>query len=75
MTALCSYADQWLGTLRIELTVFADNEPAQALYRRHGFEVEGRLRAYALRDGAYEDVLMMARLHPQPPDWRNAPTA
>lgn len=70
MVALCDYADRWLGTLRIELTVFADNLPAQALYRRHGFEVEGRQRAYALRDGAYEDVLMMARLHPSPPGWQ-----
>jgi putative acetyltransferase len=67
MVALCDYADRWLGMLRIELTVFADNQPAQALYRRHGFEVEGRQRAYALRDGVYEDVLMMARLHPAPP--------
>jgi L-phenylalanine/L-methionine N-acetyltransferase len=67
MGALCDYADQWLGALRIELTVFADNAPAQALYRRHGFEVEGRMRAYALRDGVFEDVLMMARLNPAPP--------
>lgn len=67
LAALCDYADQWLGVLRIELTVFADNTPAQALYGRHGFEPEGRLRAYALRDGVYEDVLMMARLHPRPP--------
>lgn len=73
MSALCDYADRWLGALRIELTVFADNAPAQALYRRHGFEVEGRLRAYALRDGAYDDVLMMARMHPQPPRWQAFP--
>lgn len=67
LAALCDYADQWLGVLRIELTVFADNAAAQALYRRHGFEVEGRQRAYALRDGVYDDTLMMARLHPRPP--------
>ena len=35
--------------------------------RRFGFQEEGRHRAYALRDGAYVDVLSMARLHPHPP--------
>jgi putative acetyltransferase len=67
MAALCDYADRWAGVLRIELTVYTDNEVAQRLYRRFGFEVEGTLRAYALRDGAYVDALSMARLHPNPP--------
>ncbi|MEO9386381.1 GNAT family N-acetyltransferase [Chromobacterium phragmitis] len=55
-------ADNWLGLRRIELTVFADNVRAQDLYRKFGFAEEARLRAYALRDGAYHDVLAMARL-------------
>ena len=67
MAALCDYADQWLGLLRIELTVFADNEIAQRLYANFGFEVEGRFVGYGLRDGAYVDALAMARLHPKPP--------
>lgn len=67
MAALCDYADNWLGCLRIELTVYADNEVAQRLYRNFGFELEGTLRAYALRDGRYVDTLAMARLHPNPP--------
>jgi putative acetyltransferase len=67
MNALCDYADNWLGTLRIELTVYTDNEVAQRLYRRFGFEIEGRLRGYALRDGRYVDAYTMARLHPNPP--------
>jgi len=69
MAALTDYADNWLGVLRIELGVYADNHRAQALYRKFGFEVEGRQRAYALRDGQYVDSLMMARLHPSPPRW------
>lgn len=67
MSALLDYADRWAGVLRVELTVYADNLRAQALYRRHGFVEEGRHRAYALRDGVYVDALAMARLHPSPP--------
>jgi putative acetyltransferase len=57
-------ADRWLGLRRLELTVYADNVPALALYRRFGFAVEGTLRGYALRDGALVDALTMARLRP-----------
>jgi len=50
------------GINRIELLVRADNEHAIALYRRFGFELEGRLRNYLIVDGASHDVLAMARL-------------
>jgi putative acetyltransferase len=69
MTALLDYADNWAQVLRTELTVYTDNERAIGLYRRFGFEVEGTMRAYALRNGAYADVYAMARLHPSPPRW------
>lgn len=65
--ALCEYADRWGQLLRLELTVYADNAGAIALYRQFGFEVEGRHRGYALRDGCYVDALAMARWHPSPP--------
>lgn len=67
MQALCDYADHWAQILRIELTVFVDNERAIRLYRSLGFVHEGTHRGYALRDGRFIDVLSMARLHPQPP--------
>lgn len=67
MAALLDYADNWGQVLRTELTVYADNARAIRLYERFGFVTEGRMRAYALRDGAYVDTLAMARLHPQPP--------
>lgn len=60
--AVVDLAERWLGLRRLELTVFADNAPALALYARFGFAVEGRMRAYALRDGVFADVVAMARL-------------
>jgi putative acetyltransferase len=62
LRALIDTADNWLGIRRMELTVYTDNAPAIALYRRHGFEVEGTLRSFALRDGQFVDALTMARL-------------
>jgi putative acetyltransferase len=67
MAALLDYADNWAQILRIELTVYHDNVRAVRLYERHGFEHEGRLKAYGLRNGVFEDVLSMARLHPRQP--------
>jgi putative acetyltransferase len=67
MAALCDYADRWAGVLRIELTVYTDNEVAIRLYRNFGFEIEGTSRHYALRDGVFVDAHAMARLHPNPP--------
>ena len=67
MQAMCDYADRWLGLLRLELTVYVDNAPAIALYRKFGFETEGRFRGYAMRDGELVDAFSMARIHPAPP--------
>ncbi len=67
LLALCDYADNWAQLLRLELTVFTDNQRAIALYQRCGFVHEGTHRAYALRHGRYADVHAMARLHPHPP--------
>lgn len=67
MAALIDQADNWLNLLRLELTVFTDNQAAINLYKKFGFVIEGTHVAYALRDGAYADVYAMARLHPKPP--------
>jgi len=65
MKALLEIADGWLNVTRVELTVFTDNERAIALYRKHGFELEGTHKAYALRAGRYADVHAMARIRPK----------
>lgn len=62
MRELLDIADSWLGLQRVDLTVYADNAPAIALYRKFGFVEEGRHRAFALRDGVFVDALTMARL-------------
>jgi len=67
MAALIDQADNWLNLLRLELTVFTDNQAAINLYKKFGFVVEGTHVAYALRDGVYADVYAMARLHPKQP--------
>ncbi len=50
------------GLERIELVVWADNQPAIALYENLGFQHEGVLRNYRYLDGKYTDAVMMALL-------------
>lgn len=54
--------DNWLRVDRIELTVFVDNEPAVAVYKKYGFEIEGTGKKYGLRNGEYVDAYFMARV-------------
>ncbi|MBZ5758505.1 MULTISPECIES: GNAT family N-acetyltransferase [Rhizobium] len=63
--ALLDCADNWLNIRRVELTVYADNAAAIALYKRFGFIEEGRLKDFAFRAGSYVDALTMARLREQ----------
>ncbi len=62
LDALLEVGERWLGVLRFELEVYVDNKAAIKLYRDRGFQIEGVLRGYALRDGALADAFMMARL-------------
>ena len=62
---LVEAADAWLGLLRLELTVFADNVRAIRLYKTFGFEREGLQRCFAFRAGRHIDALGMARLRSQ----------
>jgi L-phenylalanine/L-methionine N-acetyltransferase len=62
MNALLDLADNWYGLYRVELEVFVDNPAAVHLYLRSGFEIEGTLRSYLYREGAYADAYAMARI-------------
>lgn len=56
---LVRYAFQELDLHRLQLTVFEYNERAQAVYRKVGFCLEGRMREWILRDGKRYDMLQM----------------
>ncbi|MBI5031166.1 MAG: GNAT family N-acetyltransferase [Chloroflexi bacterium] len=63
MQAVVDLADKWLNLRRLELDVYVDNEPALKLYKKFGFEIEGRQVDEAFRDGIFVDTYHMARLH------------
>ena len=63
MGAAVDLADNWLQIQTAgELSVYADNARAIALYERFGFEREGFHPAYSWRNGAFVDSISMARL-------------
>ncbi|BBV02846.1 GNAT family N-acetyltransferase [Providencia rettgeri] len=62
MQVMVDYCDNWLNVHRIELEVFAANGNGVGLYEKFGFELEGRMRDYAFRDGQYVDAVMMSRI-------------
>jgi len=51
------------GFVRLELEVFANNEAAIALYKKHGFELEGTKRRARKIDGAYIDTHKMSKIY------------
>jgi putative acetyltransferase len=67
MGAMLDFADNWAAALRLELTVYTDNDRAIALYRKFGFEIEGTFKGYVMRNGQFTDAYAMARFHPNPP--------
>lgn len=62
MEACLETARRWWSPLRMELEVYPDNERAIVLYQKFGFEVEGRKRGVAIRQGKYVDTLVMSRI-------------
>lgn len=59
---LMKFAWNDLNLTRVFLHVFADNARAIAVYKKAGFEEEGRLRGAAFINGEWKDMLLMACL-------------
>jgi len=62
LESLLDIADNWLMLVRVELSVFVDNERAIGLYKKYGFVVEGTKIKAGIRNGAYVDEYIMARV-------------
>ncbi|MDY1038110.1 N-acetyltransferase [Lelliottia sp. CFBP8978] len=62
MREMINLCDNWMRIERIELTVFADNRAALALYKKFDFEIEGTGKKFALRNGELVDAYYMARM-------------
>jgi RimJ/RimL family protein N-acetyltransferase len=62
LTTLLKHAFQSLNLNRLALRVFAGNERAIRVYRKLGFQEEGRLRQAHYDEGKYEDVIVMGLL-------------
>ena len=62
MRLLLDYAFGELNLHRFQLTVFAYNERASALYEKLGFVREGVFREFLLRDGTRYDMYLYGLL-------------
>jgi len=62
MRMLLRFGFEEMNLHRIELTVDARNERAQACYRKCGFVEEARLRQHRFTDGEFQDTLWMGIL-------------
>jgi L-phenylalanine/L-methionine N-acetyltransferase len=62
MYVLLSTADILIGIRRVQLLVFCDNAAAISLYRKFGFEIDGRHESFARRGDTLLPVYSMARI-------------
>jgi len=62
MRVVIAAADRVLKLRRVELTVICENHRAIDLYRRFGFEIEGRHDCFARRADEFVDVYTMSRI-------------
>ncbi|HWA22210.1 MAG TPA: GNAT family N-acetyltransferase [Caulobacterales bacterium] len=62
----CRFAFGDMGLARVFLHVFADNALAIGAYEKSGFSYEGLMRRAAFIGGTWKDVVVMARMAPEP---------
>ncbi|WP_113930003.1 GNAT family N-acetyltransferase [Bacillus sp. P14.5] len=64
-TLLFKRLEEWAmnhSITRLELTAVTENEEGTALYRKRGFEIEGRKRNSLVIEGSYFDEYYMSKL-------------
>lgn len=69
-SALMAAAIDWAeraGVEKLALSVYPDNAPARALYRKFGFVEEGRLTGHSKKAIGYRDEVLMGRWLIEPP--------
>ncbi|MBW4648038.1 MAG: GNAT family N-acetyltransferase [Kastovskya adunca ATA6-11-RM4] len=71
MQLILQFAFDELNLYRLQLTVFAYNDRAIALYKKLGFQQEGTYREFLQRDGKRHDMYLYGLLRPE---W-NPPSA
>ena len=77
-SALMAAAVEWakrMGVEKLALSVYPDNEPALALYRKFGFVDEGRLKGHSKKAIGYRDEVLMGRWLIEPPPGGEQPGA
>jgi RimJ/RimL family protein N-acetyltransferase len=62
---IVAHAFDRLGLQRLYLYVLAENTAAIRTYAHGGFQVEGRLRRHAYKDGRFKDMLVMGLCRPR----------
>ena len=62
MALLCDFCFQEMNLHKLKVSVLKTNEAAIRCYERCGFTQEGVLRDEVCRRGAYQDVVLLARL-------------
>lgn len=64
--ALMDYIEEFARTKgkihKIISVITSTNEPSIALHKKYGFETEGFLKEAAIKNGIYQDVLLMSKL-------------
>ncbi|MBE5782077.1 MAG: GNAT family N-acetyltransferase [Clostridiales bacterium] len=63
VSTLCRFGFDELNLHKIKATVFSFNKAAIRCYEKCSFAKEGILKEEIYREGAYHDVIMMARFH------------
>jgi len=66
LEAILDLADNWLNLKRVELDVHVDNPAAIHLYKKFGFEIEGRRRFHTYGRGGWIDSYFMGRVRTGP---------